>query len=116
MGCRLALRTLPIMACETLHSGKDFTVIKSYCRRPDQGAMTGCTIGSCLEMIRIFSRGLHTVVTRRARRTCGAMIHFCADGKSACRMADVALLNSGNMVNMFATCKLPVVATRTLRR
>lgn len=63
-----------------------------------------------------FARGLHTVVARNARRVGGAVIHFCAGRKSARRVAHIARLYGGNMIQTFATRKLAVMTTRTLPR
>lgn len=113
---RLTARARSVVTRETLNTRDDFTMIERGRRHPDHRAVTGRAIGGGLEMISSLAGNRDTVVTRRAGRTDGAVVHFCADGKSARRMADVALLNSGNMVDMLAARELAVVTTRTLRR
>jgi len=77
--------------------------------------MAGRAIGCGLYVASEFSGGLHTVMAGDARCAGGAVIHFCADGKSARRVAGITLLQGKNMVKVFAACELAVMATGTLR-
>jgi hypothetical protein len=85
-------------------------------RHPSYGVVAGGTVGCRRLVIRIFTGRLYAVVTRHALRARDTVIHFRTDGKPLWRMANVALLQSQNMVEVFAARELAVVAPRTLRR
>jgi hypothetical protein len=95
---------------------RNFAVVNSDRWNPNYGAMAGCAVGSASQVVSNFTRGLYTVVTSHALCAGGAVIHFCADRKSALGMANVALQYGGNMVNKFTARRFAVMAARTLLR
>lgn len=106
----------PVVARDARCRRGNFLVIKTGGGYPRRGDMACGTVIRGRHMVGRLSGGLYTVVTSTARRGRGAVVHFRGNDEPVRRVARVARLRGGDVMNGFSAGKLAVVARGALRR
>ena len=105
-----------VMASHTRGRCIHFRMVEGRDYRPGHGDMAGSTIISSGNMVVVFARRQGAIVAKNAGCAGSAVVHNHTQAKPAWVMADAALFGGGDVVEMRAARKFPVVTTIALLR